>query len=39
MLNIVMLDFYSEQKLMEQMMQPPQHSRSEFIGTYMAKYA
>lgn len=38
MLNIVVLDFYSVQKLMEQMMETPQHSSSEFIGTYMPKY-
>lgn len=37
-LNIVVLDFYSEQKLIEQMMQPLQHSGSDLIGTYMPKY-
>lgn len=31
-LNIVVLDFYSEQKLIEQMIQSPQHFGSEFIG-------
>lgn len=37
MLSIVVLDFCSEHKLIGQMMQPPQYSGSEFIGTYMPK--
>lgn len=38
MLECSVLDFCSEQQLIEQMMQLPQHPGSEFTGTYMPKY-